>query len=459
MNEGIFREYDIRGVVKTDLTNEVAYNIGRAYGTWMAKRGHKLITVGQDVRLTSPHLAKLFIDGVITTGMDVFLVGEVMTPVLYYSILHFKTDGGVMITGSHNPIEYNGFKMCEGLASIHGGDIQELKQIILSNGYVRKNNGHVTEKEIIPQYLEMMRKKFVFPRKLKVVVDAGNGTAGPIAPELWSSLGLEVIPLYCDPDGHFPNHLPDPTVPKYMQDLRQLVIAEKADLGVGYDGDADRVGIVDDRGRLVYADALMAILSGEVLVNHPGSTILFDVKCSQMLSEEIERAGGKPMMYKTGHSLLKAKMKEMHAPFAGEMSGHLFFADEFFGFDDGVYASGRLMRILANSKGPFSALVDKLPVFFSTPEIRVDCPDTEKFAVIDKMVKTFSATHETITIDGVRVLFGDGWGLIRASNTQPVLVLRFEAKSRERLAEIIALFRKEMDKYPAIVYDPAELAV
>jgi len=253
--------------------------------------------------------------------------------------------------------------------------------------------------------------------------------------------------------------LPDPTVPKYMQDLRQLVLAEKADLGIGYDGDADRVGIVDDRGHLVYADALMALLSREVLANHPGSTIIFDVKCSQMLPEEIGRLGGVAMMYKTGHSLLKARMKELHAPFAGEMSGHMFFADEFFGFDDGLYASGRIMRILAKSEGAFSALVDQLPAFVSTPEIRVDCPDQEKFAVIENMVRSFSANHETITIDGARVLFGDGWGLIRASNTQPVLVLRFEAKSRERLAEIIAIFRREMDKYPAIVYNPDELSI
>lgn len=459
MNEGIFREYDIRGVVKTDLTNEVAYNLGRAYGTWMGKRGHKLIVVGHDVRLTSPHLAKLFVDGVLTTGLNVYLVGEVMTPVLYYAIHHYKADGGVMITGSHNPIEYNGFKMCEGLAPIYGPDIQALKQVIQENAYVRTNSGHATDKSIYPFYMEMMRKKFSFARKLKIVVDAGNGTAGPIAPDLWSSLGLEVVPLYCDPDGHFPNHLPDPTVPKYMQDLRQLVLAEKADLGIGYDGDADRVGIVDDRGRLIYADALMAILCRDVLTKHPGSTIIFDVKCSQMLPEEIEKLGGVYLMYKTGHSLLKAKMKEVHAPFAGEMSGHLFFADEFFGYDDGLYASGRILRILANSHGAFSALVDQLPAFVSTPEIRVDCPDKEKFSVIEEMVKTFSASYETITIDGARVLFGDGWGLIRASNTQPVLVLRFEAKTRERLMEIVSIFRKEMDKYPAIVYDPGELSV
>lgn len=457
MNQEIFREYDIRGIVKNDLTNEVTYNIGRAYGTWMGNRGHKLIAVGHDVRLSSPHLAKLFIDGVISTGLDVYLIGEVTTPILYYSIIHLKTDGGVMITGSHNPIEYNGFKMCEGVAPIYGSSLQELKQIILDNKFVRKSSGHVSEKQVIAHYTEMIRKKLSFARPLKVVIDAGNGAAGPIAPELWSSMGVEVIPLYCDPDGHFPNHLPDPTVPKYMQDLRQLVLAEKADLGIGYDGDADRVGIVDNRGRLVYADALMAIISREVLANHPGRTILFDVKCSQMLPEEISKAGGVPMMYKTGHSLLKAKMKEINAPFAGEMSGHLFFNDEFFGFDDGLYASGRLMRILASSKGTFADLVDQLPSFVSTPELRVDCPDREKFATIEKLQATFSASYETITIDGVRVLFGDGWGLVRASNTQPVLVLRFEARSHERLAEIIAVFRRELDKYPAISYDPAEL--
>ncbi len=459
MNETIFREYDIRGIVKTDLTNDVVYNIGRGYGSWMSRRGHHRVAIGHDVRLTSPHLAKLFIDGVISTGLDVDHIGECTTPILYYAILHLKAGGGVMITGSHNPIEFNGFKMCEGLASLHGEDIQTLKKMILGNDYLRKTAGHVTEKSVLEDYMEMMRGKFKFSRKLKIVIDAGNGAAGPIAPELWSSLGLEVVPLYCDPDGHFPNHLPDPTVPKYMQDLRQLVLAEKADLGVGYDGDGDRVGIVDNKGRLIYADALMAILSRDVLKNRPGATIIFDVKCSQLLPEQISKYGGKPLMYKTGHSLLKAKMKETQAPFAGEMSGHMFFADEFYGFDDGIYASGRILRMAAESTKTFADIFDELPVFVSTPEIRAECPDTEKFAVIEKMVQSFSKEYETVTIDGARVLFGDGWGLVRASNTQPVLVLRFEAKTTTRLEEIMAIFKKKLDQFPSVSYDPGDFSV
>lgn len=459
MNESIFREYDVRGVVKTDLTNDVVYNIGRAYGTWMSRKGHQRVAIGHDVRLSSPHLAKLFTDGVISTGLDVDHIGECTTPILYYAILHLKADGGVMITGSHNPIEFNGFKMCEGLGSLHGADIQALKQIILKNDFIRKTAGHVAEKSVLEAYLQMMQSKFKFARKLKIVIDAGNGAAGPIAPDLWSSLGVEVVPLYCEPDGHFPNHLPDPTVPKFMQDLRQLVLAEKADLGVGYDGDGDRVGIVDNKGRLVYADALMAILSRDVLANNPGATIIFDVKCSQLLPEQIEKHGGVALMYKTGHSLLKAKMKETHSPFAGEMSGHMFFADEFFGFDDGLYASGRIMRIVAESEKSFADIVDELPSFVSTPEIRVDCPDTEKFAVIDHLVKSFSQEYQTITIDGARVLFGDGWGLVRASNTQPVLVLRFEAKTTARLEEIMAIFKDKLDQFAAVSYDPEDFSV
>jgi phosphomannomutase / phosphoglucomutase len=452
MNQGIFREYDIRGIVKTDLTDEVVYNLGRAYGTWMGRRGHHTVAVGHDIRLSSPHFSKIYVDGILSTGLNVIAIGQCTTPALYFAILQLKTDGGVMITGSHNPIEFNGFKMCEGLASVYGELIQELKNIILQNHYDRKSSGKLTRADIMPEYIAMLKTKFKFAKKLKVVVDCGNGAASPFAADLWTDMGLEIIPLYCEADGHFPNHLPDPTVPKYMQDLMQLVVAEKADLGIGYDGDADRIGAVDNKGRLIFADTLLAIFSADVLSRRPNEPIIFDVKCSQLLPEMIEQRGGKPIMWKTGHSLLKAKMKEMHAPLAGEMSGHMFFADQYYGFDDGVYASGRLMQILSNTTKKFSQIIDEMPSFVSTPEIRVECSDESKFEVIKKLVDDFRNHYQIIDIDGARVLFGDGWGLVRASNTQPALVLRFEAKTQQKLNEIVAIFKDKLGKFPDVKF-------
>jgi len=459
MNEGIFREYDIRGIVKTDLKDDVVYNLGRAFGTWMSRRGHKILSIGHDIRLSSPHLHKIYLDGITSTGLAAYNIGPVTTPALYFSILHLKADGGVMITGSHNPIEFNGFKMCEGIGAVYGPDIQELKRIILKNDYIRKTAGKVEKVDVVHDYVAMLKTKFKFPKKLKVVIDAGNATAGPIAPELWESFGLEVVPLYCDPDGSFPNHLPDPSVPKYMADLRQLMLAEKADLGIGYDGDADRVGAVDDKGRLIFADTLLALFSRDVLSRKPGSQIIFDVKCSQALPEFIQKFGGKPLMWKTGHSLLKAKMKETGAPFAGEMSGHMFFADDYFGYDDGIYASGRLLQILANSDKKLSELVDEIPKFESTPEIRVECADSAKFDIVAKLVQDFRKNYETIDIDGARVQFGDGWGLVRASNTQPTLVLRFEAKTRKRLQEIANLFKERLLQFPVVKFSASDFMV
>jgi len=452
MNQSIFREYDIRGIVKSDLTDEVVYNLGRSYGTWMARRGHHTVVIGHDVRLSSPHFNKIYMDGILSTGLNVISIGQCSTPALYFAILHLKTDGGAMITGSHNPIEFNGFKMCEGLASIYGESIQELKQIIMSNHYDRKSPGKLTRIDIMADYVAMLKTKFKFGKKLKVVVDCGNAAASPFAADLWTDLGMEVIPLYCETDGSFPNHLPDPTVPKYMKDLMQLVVAEKADLGIAYDGDADRIGAVDDKGRLIFADTLLAIFSADVLSRRPQEPIIFDVKCSQLLPEMIEKNNGKPVMWKTGHSLLKAKMKEMHAPFAGEMSGHMFFADDYYGFDDGVYASGRLLQILSNTAKKFSQIIDELPTFVSTPEIRIACSDEAKFEVIKRLVQDFRSHYDIIDIDGARVLFGDGWGLVRASNTQPVLVLRFEAKSKEKLQEIITLFKAKLATFPEVKF-------
>ena len=452
MNVSIFRQYDIRGIVETDLKDDVVLNLGKGYGTLMARRGHKIVNVGYDLRLSSPHLAGLFIKGILSTGLNVKNIGQVTTPTLYFSIVHLGTDGGTMITGSHNPIAYNGFKMCEGIGSVYGDDIQEIKRIILEEDFVTAATGNMEKVDVMGDYLKMLKSKFKFNRPLKVVVDAGNATAGPIAPDLWKSYGMQVTPLYCDPDGSFPNHLPDPAVPKYMKDLCELVVKEGADLGLAYDGDSDRVGAVDEKGNLIYADTLLTLFSVDVLKNKPGSQILFDVKCSQAVPEVIKENGGKPTMWKTGHSLLKAKMKETKSPFAGEMSGHMFFADDYYGFDDGIYASGRLLQIIANSGKTFSELVAQIPHFESTPEIRVECADAAKFDVVASLVKEFSKEYETIDIDGARVQFGDGWGLVRASNTEPTLVLRFEARTHEKLVEIINVFKEKLSKYEAVEF-------
>ena len=450
MNEGIFREYDVRGIAETDLTDDVAFNLGRAYGTLMSERGHKTIIAGRDLRLSSPRLHKSFVDGALKTGLDVLDIGQVTTPIMYFSILHFRCDGGIMITGSHNPIRFNGFKMNEGMASVYGKDIQTLKKIILKNKFVNGRKGQTKNVSVANDYIDMLKGKFDFPKKLKIVVDAGNATAGPIAPELWESYGHEVLRLYCEPDGSFPNHMPDPSKPENLKDLIDRVLKEKADLGLAYDGDADRVGAVDETGRIIYADTMLAIFAKDVLRKKPGSRIIFDVKCSQALPDVIKENNGIPYMYKTGHSLIKAKMKELKSPFAGEMSGHMFFADDYYGFDDGIYASGRLAQIVSQSGKKLSAIVDEIPRFESTPEIRIECADEAKFNVVDELVQQFSKEYDTITIDGARVQMDGGWGLVRASNTEPTLVLRFEAKTRSRLREIMNTFKEKLSEFPDV---------
>ena len=451
VNPNIFREYDIRGIAEKDLTDNMVEAIGKSYATYLGNNGLRKFVVGRDVRLSSERIQAALIKGIISTGADVINIGLVPTPVLYFSIVQLNADGGIMVTGSHNPIEFNGLKMCHGIASVYGEQIQQLKQII-EHGEFIKGQGTVVDKDIVDEYVRTIKSKIKLNRKLKIVIDAGNGTAGEIAPQLWEDLGCEVIRLYCELDGNFPNHLPDPTVPKYVVDLQKLVLEHQADLGIGYDGDADRIGVIDDRGRIIYADRLIALFSRDVLKRMPQSTIVFDVKCSQALPEYIERYGGVPLMWKTGHALLKAKMKQENSPFAGEMSGHIFFKDEYFGFDDAIYASGRLLRILDETGNKLSQLIDEIPYFISTPEIRIECADEAKFDVIANLVEEFKKEQDVIDIDGARVQFGDGWGLVRASNTQPVLVLRFEAKTEERLEEIKNIFKTKLNQYPAVKF-------
>ncbi|MBD3287602.1 phosphomannomutase [candidate division KSB1 bacterium] len=451
INPNIFREYDIRGIADTDLTDDTVEKIGKAYGTYMGRKGYKKYTVGCDVRLSSDRVKSALIRGINATGGDVIDIGVVPTPILYYSVVKFGADGGIMVTGSHNPIEFNGLKMCEGIGSVYGEQIQELRRLIEAGDFL-SGNGNTRKQEIVEDYVGMIKSKIKLDKKLKIVIDAGNGTAGEIAPKLWEDMGCEVTCLFCKPDGRFPNHLPDPTVPKYVVELRKKVVEKKADLGIGYDGDSDRIGVIDNQGNIVFADRFMALFAKDVLQKNSGSSIIFDVKCSQALPEYIEKFGGKPLMWKTGHALLKAKMKETKAPFGGEMSGHIFFADDYFGFDDAIYSSGRLLQILSRTDKTMAQLVDEIPFFMGTPEIRVDCADEEKFKVVDELVKYFNQNYETIDIDGVRVLFGDGWGLVRASNTQPVLVLRFEAKTDQRLNEIMDVFKKKLREFSAVKF-------
>ncbi len=448
----IFREYDIRGIANEDLTDENVLLLGKGIGTFLARQGAKSLAIGRDVRLSSERIRNALVEGLTSTGLNVYDVGVSLTPVQYYAILEYETDGGVMITGSHNPIEYNGLKISKkGVAPVYGEMIQEIKTFIDKSDF-ETGSGEVYIKDILQDYAAMIKSKLKFNKKLKMVIDGGNGTSGLIAPQLWRDMGCEVVELYCEPDGHFPNHLPDPTVPKYVVDLQKKVLEEGADLGIGYDGDTDRVGVIDEKGRMIFADKLIAILSREIGKKYPGGQIVFDVKCSQALPEEIEKYGGKPLMFKTGHSLIKAKMKETKSPLAGEMSGHIFYADDFFGFDDAIYVSGRLLQILSNTGQTLSEIADEIPAFESTPEIRVEATDEDKFEIVDKLAADFKNEYDVIDIDGARVLFGDGWGLVRASNTQPVLVLRFEAKTKERLTEIIDVFKGKLSDFPAVKF-------
>lgn len=449
MNPAIFRQYDIRGIAETDLTDDVVRSIGKAFGTIIRRAGLKKIALGSDVRLSSNRLRNALSEGILSTGCDVIDVGVVPTPVLYFSIFHYLTDGGVMITGSHNPKEYNGFKMCKGETAIYGDEIQNLKKIIEKKDFI-KGKGRMESKEPVDAYIELLKTKVKIERPLKVIVDPGNGTAGPIARRLFKDLGCEVECIYCEPNGNFPNHLPDPTVPEYIVDLIRLVKDKKADLGIGYDGDGDRIGVIDENGNIIWGDKLLALFSKEILEKKKGLPIIFEVKCSQGLVEFIESHGGVPIMWKTGHSLIKAKMKEENSPLAGEMSGHMFFKDNYYGYDDAIFASLRLLQIISKTDEPLSKLAYEIPYYHSTPEIRVDCSDETKFGVVEKVRDYFKQNYDVIDIDGVRVLFGDGWGLVRASNTQPVLVLRFEAKTEERLEEIKNIVLNKLKEFPSV---------
>jgi phosphomannomutase/phosphoglucomutase len=435
VNPQIFREYDIRGVVEKDLTPDIVRLLGQTYGTYMIERGLKVVTVGRDCRLSSDEFRDALLEGILSTGCDVTDIGVCPTPVFYFSLFHLKKDGGMMITASHNPADFNGFKVAVGNQTIFGEELQNLRRRLERGNFARGQGARATY-EIVAPYLQCILKDISIARPITVAVDGGNGTAGPITATLLKNLGCHVLELYCEMDGRFPNHHPDPTVPDYLTDLIDTVTREKAEIGLAYDGDGDRLGVVDRDGEIIWGDRLLILFAREILKSHPGATIISEVKASQTLYEDVARHGGKPLMWKTGHSLIKSKMKETGALLAGEMSGHLFFADRYFGYDDAIYASCRLLEILAKYRKGVSELIDDVPKMVSTPEIRVSCPDEKKFQIVDKVRDHFSKTYEVIDIDGARILFQDGWGLVRASNTGPVLVLRFEAKDSDSLETI-----------------------
>ena len=456
---GLFREYDLRGIVGDELTESIAKRVGLAYCTYVKDRGIKTISVGRDGRLSSPGLFQSLVRGLLAGGLNVVDIGVCPSPLVYFSLFTLPVEGGIMITGSHNAAEYNGFKVCVGQDAIHGEAIQELRRNMEAGTFV-SGKGALSEHPIIPDYLAYIKKSFggVDAKRLHVVIDCGNGAAGLVAQQALELLGCHVTGLYCDLDGRFPNHHPDPTVLANLHDLMEAVKRHKADVGIGYDGDADRIGAIDEHGQVLWGDRLLVVYSRDILASKPGSTIISEVKASQSLYDDIAKQGGRPVMWKTGHSLIKSKMKSEKAVLAGEMSGHMFFADRYFGYDDAIYASCRLIEILSKTSQPLSALVADLPQTSVTPEIRVDLPDTVKFKVVKRVHERFAeylqagqrvgrprlVLKDLVTIDGVRAVFEDGWGLIRASNTQPALVLRFEASSPERLDVIRGVIEGEL---------------
>lgn len=435
----IFREYDIRGVWGKDLTEDAVSAIARAFAYYLRQGIQKdklTVTVGRDVRHSSPAIFKHLSEGLISSGVDVIDIGVCPTPLQYFSLHRLTVDGGVMITGSHNPPEFNGLKLSVGVETIYGDRIQDVRRII-EGGYIINGSGGMLRHDIISDYIGYIKGIFGNLEKVKVVIDAGNGTAGLVAPTILRQLGCDVIELYCEPDGNFPNHHPDPTIIDNLKDLMERVRSENADIGIGYDGDADRIGVIDENGDVVWGDRLMIIFARDILESNPGATIIGEVKSSQTLYDDIRLHGGNPIMWKAGHSLIKGKMKETGALLAGEMSGHIFFADRYFGYDDAIYAGLRLIEILSKKGKPYSvrALLSGVPVTVFTPEIRIPCPDEAKFEVVKRAKEAFR-DYPLIDIDGIRIKFDDGWGLIRASNTQPALVMRFEAKDEDSLNRI-----------------------
>lgn len=440
LSPGIFREYDIRGIADKELLDADVELLGRGLGTYLIRHSGRIICLGRDCRLSGDRLHAALRKGLVASGCTVLEVGVVPTPVVYHSAIHFHADGAVMITGSHNPPEYNGFKTVCGTGTLHGEAIQDVYRLIAASDF-ESGEGTVKEVDAVTPYVDEIAGQFKFERKVKVVVDAGNGTAGPVVHRLLQKLNVDAHELYFDMDGRFPNHHPDPTVLSNLKDLSKAVRERKADLGIAFDGDSDRIGAIDEHGHVIFGDMLLLIFGREILTRKPGATFIGEVKCSQIMYDRLKQLGGNPIMYKTGHSLIKAKMKEEHAELAGEMSGHMFFADRYYGYDDAIYSACRLLEIVSKSGKPLSHQMEGIPKLVSTPELRIDCPDEVKFKVITRVAELVRLRHQIVDVDGVRVPFKEGWGLVRASNTQPVLVMRFEASSESLLQQ----YQKEIE--------------
>jgi phosphomannomutase / phosphoglucomutase len=443
LNPHIFRAYDVRGRIGDDINPEAFRQIGRAYGTLVRRRGGRVIAAGQDNRLSSGDLKAGFVHGARAAGLDVVDIGVVTTPILYFATAHWKLDGGANITGSHNPIEYNGVKMVHAAAApLTEEAIQELRRLV-ETGDLEAGDGRLTSRSPREDYFTTLAGLVSLPRRLTIVADAGNGVAGQYGPELLRRVGCDIIEQHCESDGRFPYHLPDPEDPDNVVDLQERVVEVGADLGLAWDGDADRVGVVDERGRRHEADLILVLLARDLLRRKPGAKVVFDVKSSQSLIDEVRRLGGVPVMWKTGHSHLKRKMREDGILLGGEVSGHMFFAENYYGVDDGILAACKIAEIAARHDGPVSRLFDSVPHLHATPELKAPCPDAEKFKVIAALARDLRQRYETIDIDGARVLFpGGGWGLVRASNTNPYLTLRFEAKTE-----------REIETMKRVIYD------
>jgi phosphomannomutase/phosphoglucomutase len=450
LNPFIFRAYDVRGKVGIDITPEVFEPVGRAFGTLVRRRGGRAVALGMDNRISSRALKDAFGAGVLSTGLDVVDIGINHTPLLYFATAHWGLDGGATVTGSHNPVSDNGVKMVHARAApLSEEEISGLRATI-ETGDFERGAGRLTTRDPREDYFNAITAHVRLGRRLRVVVDAGNGIAGVFAPELLRRLGCEVTELYCESDGSFPHHLPDPEMEENVRDLVAKVRETNADVGIAYDGDADRVGIIDEKGRRHEADLILALLARDLLMRHPGAAVVFDVKSSQVLIDDIRKHGGRPVMWKTGHSHLKRKMREDGILLGGEVSGHMFFAENWYGVDDGILASCKFLELVARESRPVSAHFDTLPHLFATPELKAPCPDDKKFAVVEELAREFKQRYETVDIDGVRVIFPDGWGLVRASNTNPYLTLRFEATSRPALEAMQQTVYDALRRFPEV---------
>lgn len=444
----VFRQYDIRGIVGEQLNEESYYLIGKGFGTMLRNKGMKSIVIGGDARHSTRGFMDSFIKGALETGCEITDIGMVATPILYFAIWELKQDGGAMVTASHNPSQYNGCKLNLGLGSVYADALQDLLKLIQSEKFVQGDGKLIKNENVVEDYIQYIVDNVDISRPVKVIVDGGNGMGGPYLPEILRRKGCEVIEMYCEPDGDFPNHHPDPTVEKNMVDLARAVVEAEYELGIGLDGDADRIGVVDEKGKMLFGDQILNILARDYLAKNPGKTVIADVKCSKNLYDDIKARGGKAIMYKTGHANIKMRMKEIGVEFAGEMSGHVFLGDRYLGFDDAIYVSCRFIEIVANTQMPVSQYLADQPKMYNTPELHTKCEDSRKFDVVQKVCDEFKqGGYDVNDIDGARITFADGWGLIRASNTTPVLVTRYEASTEARMNEIRNLIETVINKY------------